>query len=59
MQGLSAADEVLLKNWYPCLRRASHGADGIDSQCFEGLFQRILKSPDQRQPAIPYLTFAF
>ena len=59
MQGLSDADDVFEKNWYPCLRRASHGADGIDSQRFKGLFQGVLYCPDQRKPAIPDFPLAF
>jgi hypothetical protein len=58
MQGLSAAVEVFEKNWYPCFRRGSHGVDGIDPKCLEGLFQGVLHSFHERKPAVPDLPLA-
>ena len=59
MQGLSAAVEDGEKNWYPCLRRGSHGVDGIDPKGLQRFFERVLHRFDQRQAPVPDLPLAF
>ena len=59
MQGLSAAEEVFEKNWYPCFRRALHGSDSIDPKRFERFLQRVLRRLDKGQPPVPNITLAF